>query len=134
MGYKFIITLPGYDVNKATPEQCVVHSDYACPKIDLRKTPKLFGIYEHTFSSNPGVGTTNLFTLNHDLGYKPMHFCNLKDEFYTEPLPYYQGGDQIKAYCDDDNFKIDLTRLSDLVDLTGTTFIFKYYIFVENGA
>lgn len=138
--YGVKISLAGYDVDTATPEQCALDSNYACPKITLNQSPAHFGIYTKTFSSTPDVGETILTTVNHAFGYKPMHFVLIKFDdgrgtFVAEPLPAQYGASlQIYAFCTTNDLKIAINRDVAGSDPTGETWTFKYYIFVENGA
>ena len=52
--YGIILTLPGFDVDTATPEQCAVHSAYPNPLIKMGAEPKHFGTINVFFASNPG--------------------------------------------------------------------------------
>lgn len=139
--YGIKISLPGYDVKTATPEQCVIHSGYACPKMKLGQTPAHFGTYTKVWASDPGDGVTVLKTINHALGYKPMiavmiNFDRTGDgDIVMMPLPA-QGGLslQIYAYATTADLKIAINRAAAGTNPTGETWIFKYYIFVENGA
>jgi hypothetical protein len=140
--YGIKISLPGFDVDTATPEQCALHSAYACPKVKLNQTPAHFGTYTHTFGSNPADGVTVLKSVVHGLGYKPMHFVLIKDtvggDTITLPLPgAYGTANQIYARSTTTTLNISLQRApgtAAIEDLTGVVFVFKYYIFVENGA
>lgn len=137
--YGMKISLDGYDVKTASPEQCAVHSGYACPKIKIGQSPAHFGVYSHTFASTPAVGETVLTTINHGLGYKPMHMVLIKfndgSADKAMPLPSQYGISlQIYAYCTASNLVIAINRAPDGSDPTGQTWVFKYYIFVEQGA
>jgi len=63
----FKISLPGYDVNTATPEQCAVHSGFDYPKIE----ESLEGYEEITLPSSISPGVTTLKTITHNYGYVP---------------------------------------------------------------
>jgi len=63
----FKVTLPGYDVETATPEQCAIHSGFDYPKTEEGDTEYI----ELTTSSSLAAGTTVLKTVTHDLGYIP---------------------------------------------------------------
>lgn len=141
----------GKDVFTAAPEECAIHSKYPCIKAPLATSPfRYFNTGSYTFSSNPTPGsTTDMLTVNHNLGYTPISFG-----YYNQPdpsfglngfglLPWsYSDAGYIYAIanCDNNNFKIQFVRLSDgggpfdALDLTGLHFDFKYYLFVENAA
>lgn len=63
----FKISLPGYDVDTATPEQCAVHSGFDYPKIE----ESLEGYEEVTLASTIPGGTHILKIITHNYGYKP---------------------------------------------------------------
>lgn len=63
----FLVTLPGYDVNTATPEQCAFHSGFDYPKVE----EALEGITTITTPSTVTAGETILTTIPHNLGYIP---------------------------------------------------------------
>jgi hypothetical protein len=137
--YGIKISLDGVDVKTATPEQCTLHSGYACPKIKLNQSPAHFGVYTKTFASTPAVGETILTTINHGLGYKPMNLVMIKYHDGVRnramPLPAQSGISlQIYAYATTTDLKIAINRSAGGTDPTGETWVFKYYIFVENGA
>jgi len=140
--YGMKISLDGFDVKTATPEQCSLHSKYACPKILLNQSPSHFGTYTHTFGSNPANGVTTLKSVVHGFNYKPMHFVLIKYDLSgierTSPLPgAYGTANQIYARSTTTTLNIYLQRApgtAEIEDLTGVSWTFKYYIFVENGA
>lgn len=149
--YGLIVTLAGYDVDSATPEQCALHSDYANPKIRTDASPAHFDYVNYTFSSNPAPGSrTNLVTVAHGYAtHTPAHFVQYRQNsgsFETgyKVLPWYystsNGFARCIAYTDGTNLKIDFIRDNtgdptfDNIDFTGLNFDFKYYIFVEQGA
>jgi hypothetical protein len=77
MGYGIKVALPGYDVTTATPEQCAVHSDYNCPKIDATKnhflTVPIFFIHEPPQDLTPNATTeTILQVVPHEYKYIPQ--------------------------------------------------------------
>jgi hypothetical protein len=65
--YGIRVALPEYNTKEATPEQCSVTPEYLCPKIKLNQKPAHFGVYSHTFASQPAQGETILFQWNMDL-------------------------------------------------------------------
>lgn len=74
--YGLIVTLPGYDVADATPEQCAIHTKYNSPKIDATKDH--FVNLRVFFANEPpdaGVGSTQetiLYTTTHGYNYTPQ--------------------------------------------------------------
>ncbi len=134
--FGFKITLPGYDIQNATPEQCVLSSKYASPKIKLNQNPSHFGNNNFTFNYNTTTGTYILFTVNHNIGYIPKHLAMVKwhDGFNnrSEPLPLAQGVDYISSYTTNTQLVVEMSNNSG-ANYFGKNYIFKYYIFVENG-
>ena len=84
------ISLPGYNADTATPEQCAVHSGFDYPKIE----EDLEGYEEVTLPSSIAPGTTVLKTITHNYGYKPnvlVYIDTLSGGIYGtqfEILPY----------------------------------------------
>lgn len=143
------ISLPGFDVKTATPEQCTIDSDYPTPKIRTDASPAHFGYFTYTFASNPTVNATlNLKTVAHGYGHTPIMICyyqqtNVDYQTGFKVLPWFYTSSNaylyVLAYTDGTNFKIDFHRgtdgdFLDATDFTGLTFNFKFYIFAETGA
>ena len=147
MAYKTIITLPDHDVATATPEQCSVHSDYESIKLATDKSPEHFGVLDYTFTSEPSSGITNIFSIDHGLGYAPMvmaytfvHSQSGGDDIYSMfRLPMYFNFYEWAFMCtaDSTHLKIDLwmnPSNSPQPTMTGRSYDFKYYIFVEQAS
>jgi hypothetical protein len=136
----FLVTLPGYDVNTATPEQFAVHSGFDYPKME----ENLVGVVSYTVPNPVAATTYTILTVDHNLGYKPMVQCFLEDvdgTFWTEfaVLPYiieYGPSDEnsFRAYSTTTQFFIKLymtfTFGSKLTG--GEKFNFKYQIWVND--
>lgn len=66
------ISLPGVDVNTASPEQCAVYSKYDTFKIDETATPSHFGQAAITIRNNPPKDIiTNLYKIPHGYSHRP---------------------------------------------------------------
>lgn len=138
------VSLPGYDVKTATPEQMSIHSGYPSPKIDSRSSPAHFGTSTYTFSSEPAAGAViDLVTVAHGYGYTPAAISYMKDlasgNFYFLPLFFNPAGSdqRIVYFTDGTNFKAQYrgeTLGLPHQPVNGTSWTFKYYIFSENGA
>lgn len=63
----FLVTLSGYDVKNAEPEQFAVHSGFDYPKIE----ESLEGYEAVTLPSSIPDGTTDIKVINHNYGYIP---------------------------------------------------------------
>lgn len=130
-----IITLPGYDVSTASPEQCSIHSDYPSPKLEERNVDVL----TYTFVSNPAIGsTTNLLTVNHGYSYVPAAVVYVKDvtagRFSILPYNVVFPTQYMITYTTNTQLKVDYKcPIDNSTDMTGRIFQFKYYIFVEEG-
>lgn len=146
--YGVIVTLPGYDYDTATPEQCALHSKYANPKVQSDASPGHFGTYTHTFTTNYTAGTrNNMLTVKHNLGFVPMVVCSWAWDFgiYGPPVgtQYGEGNltvinfpfDYVDIYADSTNFYIDFVSdgASALDETTLSPMTFRYYIFSEDG-
>lgn len=163
MSTPLIVTLPGYDATDPflTVEHCAVNSDYSTTKMSPNEsvisvngtylttnshstTHFNFGWVDVTFSSNPAVGNFDLITLAHGLGYTPAALVYCQD-FTFSPSQYTNldfnnistrpsGEAQLYATSDSTNLHIKLQRNGNTGSIVGDRYLFKYYIFVENGA
>ena len=66
----FKVSLPGYDVDTATPEQCAIHSGFDYPKIE----ENLEGYEAVTLPNSISAGTTDIKVITHNYGYIPNAF------------------------------------------------------------
>jgi len=96
----FLITLPGYDVNTADPENFAVHSGFDYPKMQ----EGLVGTKNYTVPNYTSDQTYTIETINHNFGYIPMCQCFVEDldgkmatEFAT--LPLYDGVTESRFVC-----------------------------------
>lgn len=140
---KFIISLPGFNADTATPEQCAVHSSFPSPKVKVDPIFQHYGKIHLTFSREltDSVPTT-LLVIPHGLGYTPAIMSVLN---YTDPAsPSFQAGG-VMPYSPTATFTLWLaadatniylrvywnpgwgSMLTSLIDIT-------YYLFVEDGA
>lgn len=148
----------GQDIFSFTLDKSTVTSQYANHKLQLNQSPAHIDTLTYTFTSEPGNGTTTLFTKAHGYSYTPAHWTML------DVLGVYDGGsgtwafcpyyvfdtvvsppdfvptlveDIIYAYTDSTNLYIKLERANVAKNpntLNGTTLDFKYMIFAENGS
>jgi len=159
--YGIKISLPGYDVKNATPEQCALHSDYASPKIEQNSSVATvnnsigtgtfsnsgwnFNTLDFTFTSDPGFGTYTLVSIPYAKSYTPSGIVFVKDFqfspniFYQLPLSFVTSGFQSLYYrVTSSGITIYYDKTFDpfttYVNVNTFRFIFKYYVFVENGA
>lgn len=139
------VSLPGFDVKTATPEQCAFHSGFANPKIEtnhtgyiLQKTQVL------TIGSNPASpSTTNLLTVNHPYNYVPLvmgtwlfDFLGGRGPEYGQMPLFLNVPDAIHLYATSTQIKVDLVRAASATppNLSGISFTLRYTITVESGA
>lgn len=72
MNFGVKISLPGIDVNKASPEECAVYSKYDTFKINETATPPHFGQAVITIRNNPPRDVvTNLYKIPHGYSHRP---------------------------------------------------------------
>lgn len=155
------ISLPGYGVQSATPEQSSLDSIYDTFKLKLANINNLFGLVTILFNAEPPTPgsptTTNLFTLKHGYNYQPFIIVMNIDSTFpgfsamapARPLVQLNGVGGTNesrfdtneldytgfiCHADDTNFYIDLyTDNTKVFNLYGLFYTFKYYIFSENG-
>lgn len=71
--YGIKVSLPGFDVTTAAPEDCAIHSGYQSPKIDIKADPPHYGILDIDFTSTMATDTdVLLWSQNHGRSYRPM--------------------------------------------------------------
>lgn len=135
------ISLPGVDVNKATPEQCVIHSKYDVHKINDHANPPHYGVLVLNVVNEPASpSTTNILTINHGYAYRPAAFIHIRDSGSNPPFLVtghrsLDAFDQsyLQAYTTDTQFRIDLVK-NGPITLAGRVFNIRYYIFAEDGS
>lgn len=138
--YGMKISLPGYDVMTATPEQCAVHTGYNTPKVDLFADPAHFGTVRVTFENDPPSGVeTTLYTIPHGLSYTPIvqgsgKFSDGMSE-YSGTMPMIPSG-TIEMHLKSDDTNVYLTTYYDAGwgSIIGNTLTVTYYIFAEEGS
>lgn len=135
------VSLPGYNVNDATPEQCSVHSGYDTHKINDHASPAHYGVVSLTVSNEPAnPSTTNIMSFNHNYPYRPVCMAHFRDPARSAGQFAVTGifgldafiSSYIKVYTTDTQFRIDLVK-GGPVTLAGRVFTIRYYIFAEDG-
>jgi len=131
----FLITLPGFDVSTADPEDFAIHSGFDYPKIEEDNV----GIYDYTVPATLTIQTYNVLTVSHNQDYIPCAICFMEDvdgvtatEFAT--LPFYEGnsGNYFKCYTTATQFKIDFVVAWATSDWRGHDFKFKYQCWINS--
>lgn len=144
------VSLPGVEVQDATPEQCVLHSSYPCPKVDTRPgsedptNPKHFGLVNINFQNDPSDGFTRLFTITHGYDYIPS--CLGTAQFtiptgilagvYGGTMPLLVTGATLNFFCvtDISSMYVIIGYDSAFGTLVGNTLAVSYQLFAEDGA
>jgi hypothetical protein len=112
----FKLSLPGYDVKTATPEQCSVHSDFATLLAKLDKTPTHIATVTVDFTGTVTQGVTHtLYAISHGYNYTPL--CIPSIVFRDQPSGVLFSsvghlgigtGLVINAYCTSTQFLITI--------------------------
>lgn len=134
------VSLPGFDVKDASPEQLAIDSDFDTFKIDATANPPHFGNVEVTFNTNPPVDVvTTLFSFPHNYGHRPslMTHIDTGAAFVGSTVSGHVHLDVfdlswIECVVTDTEFKIQIL-IHGSVDVTGLVMNFRYYIFAEDG-
>lgn len=139
MTYVAKISLPGYDVMTATPEQCSIHSEYPPLKSKADQTPPHFATLLVDFTATaPQNVTHTLLTIPHPYGYVPLSLSNIIFNTGTQlivGLGYAGVGStlEIKAFSDNNNFYVTFYDDANWSNSSSTLEV-SYYIFAENGS
>lgn len=152
------VSLPGFDVNTASPEECVIDSRYNTPKIDVQKGN--FQSFQVNFNNEPpdptsaGTSTeTIIYQREHGYDYVPQTWveCDYTATFGTFTFPVYGPGTAglgaVSAFdatffgvrCDSKYLYLYVLKGSSALDnsvlhIAGTSLRCRVYIFAENGA
>lgn len=138
--YGIKISLPGYDVLDATPEQCVVHSTYPSPKIQSDLNLNHYSFLTINFLHDPPTTTdTVLYSVAHGYNYTPMvlasgSFSQLSP-IGDGPFPLVPTA-TLAFFCRATSTTFDVLVNVDIGgwgSLVGSTLTVSYYIFCENG-
>jgi hypothetical protein len=132
----FLVSLPGYDTDTATPEQMAVHSGFDYPKME----ENLVGTLTYTVPTYVSNQTYTVTTITHGLGYIPCTQCFVEDldnkaltDFAT--LPFIDiSGSKFICYATTTQFVIQYVAKSGLFSPSwdGGDFKFKYQIWVND--
>lgn len=133
------ISLPGYDVNTATPEQCSIHSSYPPLKAKLEQSDPHIATVSIDFTAKVTQGVTlTLYQIPHGYGYIPLTLSNIVFD--------NGGGTQavgtgfagiganlaINAYSDATYFYITIYDNFSWTSSSASMLV-SYFIFAENG-
>lgn len=139
--YGFKVSLPGYDVKTATPEQCSVHSSYPPFKSKINQSPPHLATLNVDFTSTITQNLTQVvYQIPHGYSYIPLTIANIVFNDGNPPSPTAIGIGfagigatlAIDAYCDASNFYISVYDNFSWTSANATLQV-SYYIFAENG-
>lgn len=138
--YGMKITLPGYDIATATPEQCAVHSSYVSPKVKKTVSPVHRGVVQITFTTTSiPVGKTTLYSFAHGYSYVPSVVASFKASggpFGTlyGTMPWIAGDfDTVNISADSTNVYIIWHKYASAGNVNGLVLTVSYYVFAESG-
>lgn len=136
------ISLPGYDVKTATPEQCAVHSSYPTFKSKIEQSPPHRGLLVVDFTSGITQNVTHtVYSIPHGYSYTPFTFPFIVatgNPFLGTPivgLGYTAIGANffVSAYADDNNFYVKVFDNFNWIDASSELRV-SFSIFAENGS
>ena len=139
--YGLKISLPGFDVKTATPEECSIHSSYDSLKVKLDPNNPQEGNILVTFQDNPALGTYPIYTIHHGYGYIPAFYLffdiqgsNANTGTETGSIfPLNAMYDAwIQAVPDTQNIVISFVTDGNTL-ISGNYYAFKYYVFANDG-
>lgn len=138
MSYVAKVSLPGYDVNTATPEQCSIHSDYPPLKAKLGQDDPHVATLEVDFTATVTQNVTHtVYSFNHGYGYVPLNFSSIVFNDGTQDvvgIGFAGVGANlaINAYCTSSQF---IVTVYDNFNWTSNNASLRvsYYVFAENG-
>lgn len=140
--YGFKVSLPGFDVKTATPEQCSVHSSYPPFKSKTNQTPPHFATVNVDFTATITQGVTQaLYTIDHGYNYIPFTVSNIvfvssvgTGSQTIAGLGFAGVGANllINAYSTSSQYIIDIYDNFNWTDASATLSV-SYYVFAENG-
>lgn len=134
------ISLPGYDVKTATPEQCAVHSSYPPFKAKLNQSPDHFGLLIVDFTATVTQNVTHtLYSFDHDYDYIPF---TLPSMVFREPaIDFFSGVGNIaigatldiRAYATASQFIVSIYDNFNWTSANASLEV-SFYIFCEEGS
>lgn len=137
--YGFKISLSGYDVKTATPEQCSVHSSYPPFKSKTNQQYPHFATLNVDFTARITQNVTQtLYQIPHGYNYIPFTISNIVflDAFGGTQVGLGFAGVgatlAIDAYCDASNFYITIYDNFSWTSASASLQV-SYYIFAEDG-
>jgi len=143
MTYVAKLSLPGYDVKTAAPEQCAIHSSYPPLKSKLgQPSPHSATVVVDFTSGITQNSTLTVYSISHGYGYIPFNLSNIVlsgiDSFstsYTITGIGFAGVGAtlaIDAYCTSTNFIVTVYDNANWINNTATLQV-SYDIYAESG-
>lgn len=138
MTYIAKLSMPGYDVSSATPEQCALHSLYPPFKAKIGQSNPHFALLSVDFT---GMVTQNVshtvYSFNHGYGYVPLNFASI---IFNDGVQDIVGLGfagvgatlAIDAYCTASDFIVKVYDDGGWTNSNATLKV-SYYVFAENG-
>lgn len=132
------ISLPGYDVLTATPEQCAVHSSYPPLKAKLNQPNPHVATLTVNFTTTVTQNVTHtVYSIPHGYGYIPLTLSNI---VFNNGVNQVVGTGfagvgatlAINAYSDVNNFYVTIFDNFNWTN-SSTVLTVSYFIFAENG-
>jgi hypothetical protein len=140
------ISLPGKDVNKASPEELAVDSDYDSWKLIVTNTNPYYGEILITFKTNPVAGTYNVLTYTYPFDYVPLYYFYFDIAKSSAAVSTNTGFDtatafgldvaffqQFKVTSTTRGFKFDFINNGFGSPVAGTSYSFRYFVYVNDG-
>lgn len=139
MTYVVKVSLPGYSVQTATPEQCSIHSSYPPLKAKLGQSIPHIATLLVDFTATVTQNVTHtLLTVPHNYGYIPASLSHIVFNDGSSPAIVGIGFAgvgatlSIQGYCDSSNFYVTIYDELNWTSNAATLQV-SYYIFAENG-
>lgn len=135
------ISLPGFDVKTATPEQCAIHSSFPPPKSKANQDEPHFATLDVDFTGGITQGVTHtLYQINHGYNYVPFNFASIILSNISGGTTLYGVNStgvgatlDLQAECTSSLFRV--TIFDDFNWITSSTRLqVSYYVFAENGS
>lgn len=140
MSYIAKLSLPGFDVKSATPEQCAVHSEFPPLKAKIDQNPSNIFLLDVNFTSGVTQDTNHtVFSINHGYNYTPLILPNIvfNDGSMATDLvgigsAFIGATLNISAEADSSEFRVVVYDNNNWINSSSTLQV-STYIFSENG-
>lgn len=119
------------NANEQEFEELILSSKYPTLKVAVDEERSKFGTGQAVI---PNTGTYEVLRIPHGYDYTPASLTLVNkggDAWYIAPTIWFFGEGAINAYCDEDDYVIDVRDIGSSVQ--GKTLKYRYYIFDRNG-